>query len=166
MLSSLHVFSSVFWCLLRFAHKKLCSICLESHLLCRGFMFYLCYLYLFMSIGAPHEHFKIFNAKSCILSIFIVYPWKFVRPLHLKRLVSFLAHLAKGHGSFCHHLVSVVRHRPSIVRRKLSHLNLLLWNRWTKLNLTCSCIARSSLTYIPGFSVKFFFQPIYTDYAN
>jgi hypothetical protein len=23
----------------------------------------------------------------------------------------------------------------------------------------------SSLTYIPGFSVKFFFQPIYTDYA-
>jgi hypothetical protein len=26
--------------------------------------------------------------------------------------------------------------------------------------------ARSSLTYIPGFFVKFFFQPIYTDYAN
>jgi trehalose utilization protein len=25
---------------------------------------------------------------------------------------------------------------------------------------------RSSLTYILGFSVKFFFQPIYTDYAN
>jgi hypothetical protein len=24
----------------------------------------------------------------------------------------------------------------------------------------------SSLTYIPGCSVKFFFQPIYTDYAN
>jgi hypothetical protein len=24
----------------------------------------------------------------------------------------------------------------------------------------------SSLTNIPGFSVKFFFQPIYTDYAN
>jgi hypothetical protein len=24
----------------------------------------------------------------------------------------------------------------------------------------------SSLTYIPGFSVKFFFQPIYTNYAN
>jgi trehalose utilization protein len=30
----------------------------------------------------------------------------------------------------------------------------------------CSYMARSSLTYIPGFSVKFFFQPIYTDYAN
>jgi hypothetical protein len=27
----------------------------------------------------------------------------------------------------------------------------------------CSYMARSSLTYIPGFSVKFFFQPIYTD---
>ena len=26
--------------------------------------------------------------------------------------------------------------RQSVVRRKLSHLNLLLWNRWTKLNLT------------------------------
>jgi hypothetical protein len=24
----------------------------------------------------------------------------------------------------------------------------------------------SSVTYIPGFSMKFFFQPIYTDYAN
>jgi hypothetical protein len=27
-------------------------------------------------------------------------------------------------------------------------------------------MARSSLTYIPDFSVKFFFQQIYTDYAN
>jgi len=27
-------------------------------------------------------------------------------------------------------------------------------------------MAMSSLTYIPGFSVKFFLQPIYTDYAN
>ncbi len=27
-------------------------------------------------------------------------------------------------------------------------------------------MARSSLTYILGFSVKYFFQPIYTDYAN
>jgi hypothetical protein len=27
-------------------------------------------------------------------------------------------------------------------------------------------MARNSLTYIPDFSVKFFFQPIYTDYAN
>jgi hypothetical protein len=33
-------------------------------------------------------------------------------------------------------------------------------------NFNCSYMARNSLTYIPGFSVKFFFQPIYTDYAN
>jgi hypothetical protein len=33
-------------------------------------------------------------------------------------------------------------------------------------NFNCSYMARSSLTYIPGFSVKFSFQPIYTDYAN
>jgi hypothetical protein len=33
-------------------------------------------------------------------------------------------------------------------------------------NFDCSYMARSSLTYIPGFSVKSFFQPIYTDYAN
>ena len=38
------------------------------------------------------------------------------------------------------------------------------------LNFNCTCsymyMAMSSLTYIPGFSVKFFFQTIYTDYAN
>jgi hypothetical protein len=33
-------------------------------------------------------------------------------------------------------------------------------------NFNCSYMARNSLTYIPGFSVKFFFQLIYTDYAN
>ena len=33
-------------------------------------------------------------------------------------------------------------------------------------NFNCSYMARSSLAYIPGFSVKFFFQPRYTDYAN
>jgi hypothetical protein len=27
-------------------------------------------------------------------------------------------------------------------------------------------MARSSLTFIPDFSVKFFYQPIYTDYAQ
>jgi hypothetical protein len=32
--------------------------------------------------------------------------------------------------------------------------------------ICCSYMARSSLTYIPGFFVKYFFQPIYTDYAN
>jgi hypothetical protein len=32
--------------------------------------------------------------------------------------------------------------------------------------LTAATMARSSLTYIPGFSEKFFLQPIYTDYAK
>ena len=32
-------------------------------------------------------------------------------------------------------------------------------------NFNCSYMVRSSLTYILHFSVKFFFQPIYTDYA-
>jgi hypothetical protein len=38
--------------------------------------------------------------------------------------------VAKGQVSFCHHLASVV------VCHELSHLNLLLWNPWTKLNQT------------------------------
>jgi hypothetical protein len=33
-------------------------------------------------------------------------------------------------------------------------------------NFNCRYMARNSLTYNLGFSVKFFFQPIYTDYAN
>jgi hypothetical protein len=33
-------------------------------------------------------------------------------------------------------------------------------------NFNCRYMARNSLTFIPDFSVKFFFQPIYTDYAN
>jgi hypothetical protein len=33
-------------------------------------------------------------------------------------------------------------------------------------NLNCSYMARSSLAYVQGFFLKFFFQPIYTDYAN
>jgi hypothetical protein len=33
-------------------------------------------------------------------------------------------------------------------------------------NFNCSYMARSSLAYVRGFCLKFFFQPIYTDYAN
>jgi hypothetical protein len=33
-------------------------------------------------------------------------------------------------------------------------------------NINCSYMARNSLIYIPYFSVKFFIQPIYTDYAK
>jgi hypothetical protein len=62
-------------------------------------------------------------------------PFSFVIKWLFLHTFCILAHLAKGHVSFCHHLASV-RRRPSIVRRKLSHLNLLLWNPWTKLNQT------------------------------
>ena len=44
-------------------------------------------------------------------------------------VVNFLAHLAKGHVSFCHHLASVIH-------RKLSHFNLLLRNHWANCNQT------------------------------
>jgi hypothetical protein len=43
---------------------------------------------------------------------------------------------------------------------------LLLYYKPNSSNFNCSYMAMSSLTYIPGFSVKFFFQLIYTDYAN
>jgi hypothetical protein len=43
--------------------------------------------------------------------------------------ITFLAHLSKGHVSFCHHLASVVR-------RKLSHFKLLLKNHWANCNQT------------------------------
>jgi hypothetical protein len=33
-------------------------------------------------------------------------------------------------------------------------------------NFSCSYMAMSSLTYNRSFSVEFFVQPIYTDYAN
>ena len=55
----------------------------------------------------------------------------------------FLAHLAKGNVSFCHHLASVVC-RPSSVN--FSHFNLLLWNlsqmNW---NLIGNIYGRSSI---------------------
>jgi hypothetical protein len=47
--------------------------------------------------------------------------------------------------------------------------NLVQWfqRRRFKCDLSSKCyMVMSSLTYILGFSVKFFFQPIYTDYAN
>ena len=43
----------------------------------------------------------------------------------------FLAHLDKGNVSFCHHLLSVVRHMSSV---SFSHFNLLLWNPPTQPN--------------------------------
>ena len=54
---------------------------------------------------------------------------------HKDFLLSFLAHLAKGHVSFFHHLAYIGVH-SFVIHRKLSHLNLLLWNPRTELNQT------------------------------
>ena len=43
----------------------------------------------------------------------------FIFSIHFCQRFVFLAHLAKGHVSFCHHL-------SFVIRRKLLHLNLLL----------------------------------------
>ena len=48
---------------------------------------------------------------------------------------SFLAHLAKGHVSFCHHVSSVVSPSSSSVV-SFSHFNLLLRNHWVNLDQT------------------------------
>ena len=34
------------------------------------------------------------------------------------------------------------------------------------LDFNCTYMAMSSLTYIPGFSMNLFFQPMYTNYVN
>ena len=93
----------------------------------------------------------------------------------------------KGHVSYCHHWASVVRPLTFHILINSTEATGPIWTkpklclvipisnqdgRQTKnrkkggWNFNCSYMARSSLTYIPGFFVKFFFQPIYTDYAN
>ena len=56
---------------------------------------------------------------------------KFSQYFKMKYLFCWWLGGIKGHVSFCHHLSSV----GSVLRGKLSQLNLLLWNHWTKLNL-------------------------------
>ena len=78
------------------------------------------YLCLFAYSGVQH-------ILCCFIFLRVMYP---VLPVSLD--CPFLAHLAKGNVSFCHHLASVVR-RLSFVN--FSHFNLLLWNpsaKWTE----------------------------------
>jgi hypothetical protein len=56
-----HVFSFVLWCPLRFPRKN--DVQLVSRLFCRGFMFYLCYLYLFMYAVAQYDTHRL-NLRS------------------------------------------------------------------------------------------------------
>ena len=64
--------------------------------------------------------------KSSIDNYHLVTMWQKSWP-PIMQLFFFLPHLAKGYVSFCHHLASILHH-------KLSHLNLFLWNHWTKFN--------------------------------
>ena len=58
-ITHLHVFSSVFHCLLRYARKLWCSVRLYSHLVCRKFMLYVCKLYSLSYTGVYHDfHFR------------------------------------------------------------------------------------------------------------
>jgi hypothetical protein len=58
--------------------------------------------------------------------------------------------------------ISNLHNRFKSAERKISQNS----PEYISISQNCSYMASSSLTYIPGFSVKFFFQPIYTDYAN
>jgi hypothetical protein len=112
----------------------------------------------------PKGNFLKVNLKSCILSI-----WKCIKLINnrvlnsMTRLSSyFLAHLA-------YHLASV-RPKNHPCQVWLSSVQGFQRRRFKCESYDgrthCSYMARSSLAYIPGFSVKFFFQPIYADYAN
>ena len=84
------------------------------------------------------ENMKFISKYMCELKC-----WKYRNHFGLKLLwIKFLAHLAKGNMSFCHHLASVVRRLSSV---NFSHFNLLLWNlsakwseTWKVLSKTCS----------------------------
>ena len=73
----------------------------------------------------------------CVFRNCFFYVWLMTITLYI------LAHLAKGTVRFCHHLTSV--HRPC----KLSHLNLLLFNHWTKLNQMAAVTKNRSLSNCP-----------------
>jgi hypothetical protein len=67
------------------------------------------------------------------------------------------------------HIILKVGH-PKIISTQISEQNNLLWflsHNIPKQNKMAKKISpMSRLTYILGFSVKFSFQPIYTDYTN
>jgi hypothetical protein len=60
------------------------------------------------------------------------------------------------------HIILKVGH-PKIISTQISEQKIFIK---MSSNFNCSYMTMSRLTYILGFSVKFFFQPIYTDYTN
>ena len=80
---------------------------------------YLCFHYLYQP-----EFLLPFLDKYSTKQIILLYILgKYLREKNLPTY--FLAHLAKGNVSFCHHLASVVCCLSSV---KFSHFNFLLWN--------------------------------------
>jgi hypothetical protein len=72
------------------------------------------------------------------LKISLTYCMKFVN-LYSIKLISSFAYLLSSPDQRQYELLpslGVRRPSPSVVRRKLPHLNLLLWKPWTKLNQT------------------------------
>jgi hypothetical protein len=71
------------------------------------------------------------SINPSLIEIFYVY--NICVLIYKKYLICrFLAHLALGHVSYCHHFSSVVC-RPSV---NISHCNLLLRNHWANCNQT------------------------------
>jgi hypothetical protein len=97
----------------------------------------------------PNLHNRYKSAERKISQKYLEYMLNYSFPLyHFRTFNVFLAHLAKGHVSFCHHLASVVV-GPFVVRHKLSHLNLLWWNPLNQIkpNLTGMVIGYFELIY-------------------
>ena len=90
----LYVLSSMLWCSLRFPHKKRCSVRLYPPVFL-GRMSYLRYLCLFAYSGVQH----------ILCYIFVLFSSSCVPYVASFSGLSFLAHLAKGNVSFCHHVV-------------------------------------------------------------
>ena len=88
----------------------------------------------FIKYYTVYIHNDSFPIKSAFLSPFRIRKrfhsdiW-FIFTCDCESSAPFLAHLVKGHVSVCHHLASVVR-------RKFSHLNLLLRSHWANCNRT------------------------------
>jgi hypothetical protein len=69
------------------------------------------------------------KTSTCLTHIQVLRGGAAVNQLHIWPHTVGVANCTKVTQSFCHHLDSMIRHH-------LSHLNLLLWNHWTKLSQT------------------------------
>jgi hypothetical protein len=86
----------VLWCPLRFPRKTMFDSSWLPYVFCRGFMFYLCYVYLFTYTGVQHDfHIRLCSCRSGAHDLWFS-EWSFVG-----RCLSFCP-LSFGHCSVCH----------------------------------------------------------------